>query len=504
MRSHSTEQEGRLSSGWLILAVAILLVSSMGCSLVRRFSEPIVRADSLGQGGEAQQVVLTTYTPWPTFTPGLYQPPTPLPTYFTPVILPATATATATGTPIPMNTPFPTHTATATAIPVPTEAPSPTNTPVPALAPTNTPVSRPPTATPAPTFTPTPSFAYQPVEIFEDQTTNHFLTGYVAIVNYQEIPIGGVKAVGIFEPGGQRYESPLSKWFFEGYSAPGDVIKTSSVKFEPGGIIDGTWSIHLEDEWGTRLSENVTIATEADAPRWFFVKFKGHTPPGGAIASAPSGSPRAIPTRGPTPARPYAPPPTATRTTSANWSFVSTRFVQDRRNAVAYGNIINNTGASQEIIYVTGLFYDNQGRTIAGLANTDDYLPLNVVPPGGTMPFELTVYTIRSVEDFELNVAFQISAETPRQDFELLDLEPSTGAGDYCLRGRLQNAGAQITDYLVVVAVLYNDDDEVINFGRYEAPSPEDVLGDEVMDFEICSDSFSQNVARYEVSAWGR
>jgi hypothetical protein len=108
-----------------------------------------------------------------------------------------------------------------------------------------------------------------------DHTSNRILTGYVAIVNRQEIPIGGVKAVGTFEPDGSHHESPLSKWFFEGYSAPGPVLKTSSVKFEPpGGIRAGTWFIHLEDEWGTRLSEDVPITTDPDSPEWFFIKFR--------------------------------------------------------------------------------------------------------------------------------------------------------------------------------------------------------------------------------------
>jgi hypothetical protein len=131
-----------------------------------------------------------------------------------------------------------------------------------------------------PASTPTPSHAYQMVEVYEDHTSNWFLTGYIAIVNSQEIPIGGIKAVGIFEPGGLRHESPLSQWFFDGKTAPGAVVKTSSVKFEPpGGIEAGTWTIHLEDECGTRLSGDVAIRTDPSQPEWFFIKFKQPGPP---------------------------------------------------------------------------------------------------------------------------------------------------------------------------------------------------------------------------------
>ena len=493
MHCQGPNEERRSSRNWVIVATIILLISSMGCSLApvaglaSQFVEPRALAAGPQEGAGPPPLQVATRTPWPTFTPTAEPSPTPTPTST------ASATPTPTDTAVPTSTPAPTATASATATSLPAATPPPTR----AVAPV------PPTATPMPTLTPTPSFAYRVVEEYEDRTSNPFLTGYVAIVNHQEIPIGGVKAVGIFEPGGYRYESPLSKWFFEGYSAPGDVVKTSSVKFEPGGIINGTWFIHLEDEWGTRLSEDVPITTDPDNPTWFYVKFRQPTPPGG-IAAAPSGSPRTILTRVPTPAGSYAPPPTATRAAPARWSFVGTRLVQDGRSAIVYGDMVNNTGSSQKIIYLTGLFYDNRGQVIAGLANTSDYRQLQVVPSGGRVPFELTVYTVHSIADFSLSAASQPSSESPRQDFEFLDVAPSNEAGDYCVGGRLRNPGGQLLDYLVIVAVLYNDDDNVINFASYEAPSPEEVVGDQTSGFQVCVETLDQNVARYEVRAWGK
>ena len=146
-------------------------------------------------------------------------------------------------------------------------------------------------------------------EIYTEYTSNSFLTGYVAIVNAQEIPIGGVKVVGSFEPGGYYHESPLSKWQFEGYSAPGAVTKTSSVKYEPPfGFLAGTWMIHLEDEGGRRLSEDVPITIDPDSPEWFFIKFRQPGPPG-ASAPAPT-RPR---TATPSGYAPISPPATPTR-----------------------------------------------------------------------------------------------------------------------------------------------------------------------------------------------
>jgi hypothetical protein len=350
-----------------------------------------------------------------------------------------------------------------------------------------------------PTPTPTPSHAYLINEVFKDVTTNHFLTGYIAIVNAQEIPIGGVKAVGVFEPGGQRFESSLSKWFFEGYSAPGDVTKSSSVKFEPpDGFQAGTWLIHLEDEWGARLSEDVSINIDPGHPEWFFVKFRQPGPPAAAVASAPT------PTRS-SPSAAAGTSVSGSVTSTGDWSFVGVNSTYDPEwdSVFVYGEVINNTGSSQELVYVTGIFYDDQGRVVADQYSNGDYYPIYVVPPGAQVPFELTLYDVESVADFDPEIIADPSDETPRQDFEFSDLEAGDAAGEHCVVGKLRDPVGGLDDYLVIVAVLYNDQDNVINFGSYELDDPES-LDQQGQDFEVCVDPYGQEVARYEVRAWGQ
>jgi len=318
------QPQRHVSPGWMILIAALCLAGSLGCSLSNQI-EPLVLAAAPGQGtgNTSQHQTVATRTPWPTFTPTDTPSPTPPPTA-TP-----TATSTPTDTATPTQTPIPTATATET--PIPTATRRPTRPPA-----TPTPTS---TATLTPAPPPTPSFAYQAVDSYQDGTSNPFLTGYIMIVNADDIPIGGVKAVGNFDPGGARHESSLSKWFFEGYSAPGTVLKTSSVKFEPPGSIQrGTWFIHLESEQGARLSEDVPVATDPDKPAWFFIEFKQPGPrstptPTPVIAwystfgTPAAGTPTAgTPTAGtPLPATPgvmptihYTPAPTATPS-SGGW-----------------------------------------------------------------------------------------------------------------------------------------------------------------------------------------
>jgi hypothetical protein len=85
-----------------------------------------------------------------------------------------------------------------------------------------------------------------------------------------------------------------------------------------------------------------------------------------------------------------------------------------------------------------------------------------------------------------------------------LDLDASGDARDYCVTGKVRNPGGQLGDYLVIVAVLYNDQGNVIYFDSYQDYSPEDVIGAQTLDFEVCVDPLDQRVADYDVRAWGQ
>lgn len=201
----------------------------------------------------SRRAKLPTLTATPTGTS------TPLPTT-TP-----TATSTPTETPLPTSTPPPTVTPTFTATPLPSSTPIP-------LPPTPVP---PPTETPLPLPTPEPEYDFLLGEFFNSPTTNPFLVMYVAIVDTNEIPIGDMKIVGTRLDHNLTYESPLSTWHFEGYNAPGEVIKSGNVKFEPpGGIEDVDWIIYLADANGNRLSADVPFHTDPNDKQWYFVKFR--------------------------------------------------------------------------------------------------------------------------------------------------------------------------------------------------------------------------------------
>ena len=190
-------------------------------------------------------------------------------------------------------------------------------------------------------------------------------------------------------------------------------------------------------------------------------------------------------------------------TPDPNWSFVGVRVsTDDGGNLLLHGDAINNAGSSQEIVSITGLFYDAQGRVTADANMILEYWPLiDTIPPGGRVPFELTVVGIQSAANFYLSVEAEPSDETPRQDFEFSDLKQSNEAGNYCVTGKLRNPGDALQSYLVIVVVLYDDQDNVINFGDYGEFDVGAGGGDQT--FEICIDPLNQDVARYELRAWG-
>ena len=119
--------------------------------------------------------------------------------------------------------------------------------------------------------------------------------------------------------------------------------------------------------------------------------------------------------------------------------------------------------------------------------------------PGAGVPFELFVDSITNAANFDLGVESETIAETVQQDFEFLEVNQQTHDDDYCLQGKLQNKGGELHDYAVVTAMLYDGQDNVINFGDNQELEPQNQTG-----FEICIAPPNQGVARYELRAWGQ
>lgn len=195
------------------------------------------------------------------------------------------------------------------------------------------------------------------------------------------------------------------------------------------------------------------------------------------------------------------PPPTPI---PEGWAFSGVQVTpkQDGSGLLVHGNLLNNTGNAQELALVTGTFYDEQGQVVAD-GNTTDYWPVAGIPQGGQVPFELVVPGLTSVANFDLRVDAQPGGTIPRQDFEFFDLNAANTGEDYCVGGKLRNPGEKLASYLVIVAVIYDEQGNVINYYDLYNQSPQDLVGDQTTDFEICVNPLNQQVAHFESLAWG-
>lgn len=189
----------------------------------------------------------------------------------------------------------------------------------------------------------------------------------------------------------------------------------------------------------------------------------------------------------------------------ALWSFAGVELYHDEFEAglALYGDVINETGATQELSVIRATFYDGQGQVIGDAGSAVDYWPIDVIPAGARLPFGVLAPEVENTANFELKVEAQPGAQSPHQNFQVLGLAQQQAEFGYCLTGQVQNMGDPLQEYLIVMAVLYDSQNHVVKFGEYYAPDPTAVLGDQLEPFEICIDSVSREVARHEVRVWG-
>lgn len=219
----------------------------------------------------------------------------------------------------------------------------------------------------------------------------------------------------------------------------------------------------------------------------------------------PTSLPAATATEEPTPTSVPTPTPTAIPTpTPSAWLFAGVRVspAADGNGLLLYGDIINNTGSSQILKVITATFHDAQGQVISP-SDITDYWPTEAIPPGAQVPFELKVAGVSGMANFDLSVEAVPGDQTPRQDFEFSDLNQTNVGEGYCLAGTLRDQGSELREYLVIVAILYDPQNNVVNFGDYYESDPEGESDEHTLDFELCVDPLGQNVARHELRAWG-
>ncbi len=136
-------------------------------------------------------------------------------------------------------------------------------------------------------------------------------------------------------------------------------------------------------------------------------------------------------------------------------------------------------GSAQELAFISGTFHDAEGQAVANAESIIDYRPIDVVPSGGKMPFKLTILGVQSITNYNCSVEAEPSSQTMRQDFEILELNQwADDSGEYCVAANVRNQGDALQENLVIIAILYDGQDNVISFSLEGGPPPSMVGGD--------------------------
>jgi hypothetical protein len=186
------------------------------------------------------------------------------------------------------------------------------------------------------------------------------------------------------------------------------------------------------------------------------------------------------------------------------WAFAGVRATIDEGNAIVFGELINNTGAPQTEVQVSGILYDRYDRIIIDGVDTLDYVPVEVVPVGARIPFELVVESDQPIYRIDLVGISAPADSSPRQDFQFSGVSQRVDpSGLYCIEGRIKNLGSPLQEHLIVLATTYDSQGQVVSFGEHAEGSPSNVSADQASPFEICIDPVGQQISNHQLKAVG-
>ncbi|MEW5960986.1 MAG: hypothetical protein AB1801_24940 [Chloroflexota bacterium] len=235
---------------------------------------------------------------------------------------------------------------------------------------------------------------------------------------------------------------------------------------------------------------------------------------GSAVASSTAPRPTFTPTQTRVPPTP-TPWPTATATVprpvstplpaASGWSFngVTNLAGDSGEGLLLMGELVNGTGAPQHAVAISGAFYGLQDELVVDTLEVVSYVPIDPVPADAHVPFELQVSGSQGIDRFDLRARSEPASAGPRQDFQFSAVEQwVSNALGYCMRGQVDNQGPPLQEYLIVLAIGYDDQGSVVNFGEYYA----DILPDSDVQsstFEMCLDPLDRQISRHDLRAFG-
>ncbi len=224
-----------------------------------------------------------------------------------------------------------------------------------------------------------------------------------------------------------------------------------------------------------------------------------------AQASTPTSPPVAPAVTATDPPLTTVPPTPTLAPVASGWSFsgVTSLAGNSEEGLLLMGELVNGTGAPQQVIDISGAFYDAQGQVAEDILDLVSYVPVDPVPANAHVPFYLQVNGRQDIDHFDLSALSEPASDPPRQDFQLSGIEQWVGdTTGYCIRGQVDNQGPPLQEYLIVVAIGYDGQGSVVNFGEYYV-DPLPGSNGQGSPFEMCLDPLSRQISRHDLIAFG-
>lgn len=141
-------------------------------------------------------------------------------------------------------------------------------------------------------------------------------------------------------------------------------------------------------------------------------------------------------------------------------ALVSVASHRDRIDGDYYhivGEVKNESTAPAEYVKVIATLYDEADKVVGVTAS---YTVLDVIPPGGRSPFELTTDHWNKADHYELQVQAS-PGDLGRQDIAVKSHKSSLDGNYMSILGEVQNTGLTEAEYVKVIVTFYASDGTV-------------------------------------------
>lgn len=176
---------------------------------------------------------------------------------------------------------------------------------------------------------------------------------------------------------------------------------------------------------------------------------------------------------------------------------------ESRGRSYLLGIVFNNNDETFYIENIYGDFFHALGQPVVDKSLIDSRFPDVNLAAATKMPFEATLDTEKMIQSFSMNIDFEDPGDIQSIGIDVLNQQMTSNEPEYCVSGSLKNQGAQLNYQLIVALILYNSQNQVLNFADLDVEAYDTIVGDTLGAFSICAETHGAIVARHEIMAWG-